>query len=181
MLGGRWRRFGDQWRAGVRYPLCSTREHSKPFKYSPASAASRTLPRSRSSQGFPDFRLSLWDEFIRSRRRRRLPLSPTDRKRSKESDNPTVGASPCRRAGSLGDRRAAGKDPQNDANSKRRKCRAMSAINLNADSLHGCGQPTIFVLEVSDWAAFAFEAQSSSQAEEFTSRLGLPGRLRSSV
>jgi hypothetical protein len=45
---------------------------------------------------------------------------------------------------------------------------AMPVIKSNADSSGGGSEPITFVIEVSDWAAFAFEAQSSAQAEEFT-------------
>jgi hypothetical protein len=45
---------------------------------------------------------------------------------------------------------------------------AMPVIKSNADSSGGRSEPITFVIEVSDWAAFAFEAQSSAQAEEFT-------------
>jgi hypothetical protein len=45
---------------------------------------------------------------------------------------------------------------------------AMPVIKSNADSSGGGNGPITFVIEVSDRAAFAFEARSSAQAEEFT-------------
>ncbi len=44
----------------------------------------------------------------------------------------------------------------------------MPVIKSNADHSGGGREPITFVLEVSDCAVFAFEAQSSAQAEEFT-------------
>lgn len=44
----------------------------------------------------------------------------------------------------------------------------MPVIKSNADSSGGGSEPITFVIEVSDCAAFAFEARSSAQAAEFT-------------
>jgi hypothetical protein len=45
---------------------------------------------------------------------------------------------------------------------------AMPVTKTYADSSHRGRETTIFVIDVSDSAAFAFEAQSSSQAEDLT-------------
>jgi hypothetical protein len=42
----------------------------------------------------------------------------------------------------------------------------MAAIKSNANGPYVGSEPTIFVIEVSNWATFAFEAQSHSRAEE---------------